>query len=287
MKIRRKIEMKKIIFIGAGSMTEAMISGMIETKLLKKEQIWATNKGNEERLQQLMNTYGINTSYDKHELFQDADIVILAMKPKDATVAIKDIKPFLQRQLIISLLAGVSMITIEKLIDQPLPIVRAMPNTSAAVSQSATALTMNNLVTREQKTLSKTLFDTIGLTVFVNEEQLDAVTGLSGSGPAYFYYFVEALEKSAIDLGLEQALAKDLILQTLRGAVSMVEKSSKTPEQLRKDVTSPGGTTEAGISVLDEYKVQEAIISCIKNAAAHSEKMGKALSSESNGLLNI
>ncbi|KKK33273.1 pyrroline-5-carboxylate reductase [Mesobacillus campisalis] len=273
--------MKKLVFFGAGSMAEALMSGIIENGLLKGSQIWVTNRNNQKKLKQLEQTYGINGSYDYNELFADADAVILAMKPKDAAGAINEFKSFLRDDiLLISVLAGVSLETMEQAAEKPLAIIRAMPNTSAAVSRSATAIAGNQRVTEAQKRIAQKLFDTVGFTAFVQEEQLDAVTGLSGSGPAYIYYLVEAMEKSAVEIGLEQKLAKDLIVQTLIGAAAMMATSEKTPEELRLQVTSPGGTTEAGIAILEKHGVQEAFISCIKEAANHSRKMGEALSSE-------
>jgi pyrroline-5-carboxylate reductase len=182
--------------------------------------------------------------------------------------------------LVISVLAGVSMNTIETLAKKTLAIVRAMPNTSATVGKSATAVAVNTRVSEEQIKRTKKLFGTVGLTTFVEEEQLDAVTGLSGSGPAYIYYLIEAMENSAVEVGLEKEMAQELIVQTLIGAAEMVKKSTKTSEQLRRDVTSPGGTTEAGIKVLEEKGVQEAFIACIKAATAQSKKMGDALCSQ-------
>lgn len=273
--------MKKLVFIGAGSMAEAIMSGIIENKLIDREQIWITNRNNQQKLDHLKKTYGVNGSYNYEELFTDADAVILAMKPKDAVSAIGEVKSFLNKEiLVISVLAGVSIETIEAAAGKQLAVVRTMPNTSAAINQSATAIAVNDRVTPLQKQLAKKLFKTVGFTAFVNEEQLDAVTGISGSGPAYIYYLVEAVEKSAADIGLEPKLAKDLFIQTLRGAASMLANSEKSPEQLRMEVTSPGGTTEAGISMLQKHEVQKAFISCIKAATAHSEQMGKALSLE-------
>ncbi|MDQ0157451.1 pyrroline-5-carboxylate reductase [Robertmurraya andreesenii] len=270
--------MEKIAIIGAGSMAEALLSGIIEKKLIHPEQIWVTNRSNQEKLHQLQEQYGVKTTYDLEILLRDATVVILAMKPKDAAASIKQIKSFLREDtLLISLLAGVSMASIEILAEQPIPIVRAMPNTSAAIGQSATALAKNAIVSEEQKSTVKTIFDTVGLTVFVEEPQLDAVTGLSGSGPAYIYYLIEAMEKSAVEIGLEGDLAKKLIVQTLIGAAGMVSKSSKTPKQLRTEVTSPGGTTEAGLKILKEHQVQEAFIQCIREATEQSKRLGEAL----------
>lgn len=273
--------MKKLAVIGAGSMAEALISGIVDNKLLNKEQIWVTNRSNEEKLQQLQEEYGVNTSYNTKEVLQYADLVILAMKPKDVASAMVQLKSLLTSDmLIVSVLAGVSIESIERLAEKPLSIVRAMPNTSAAIGKSATALAVNERVTSDQMGLVQSLFETVGLTTFVKEEQLDAVTGLSGSGPAYIYYLVEAMEKSAVEIGLEKEMAKDFIVQTLLGAAEMLAKSTKEPEQLRREVTSPGGTTEAGIKVLETHGVQKAFISCIKEATAQSKRLGHSLTNQ-------
>jgi len=270
--------MKKMAIIGAGSMAEAFISGILENKLIDRENIWVTNHSNRERLAKLQNNYGINSTYDLQALFDEADIVLLTMKPKDAAAAIDEIRSYLtEEMLIVSVLAGVAMNTIEILAGKPLSIARAMPNTSAAVGKSATAIAINERVTDSQLEAAKMLFGSVGLAVFVEEQQLDAVTGLSGSGPAYIYYLIEAMENSAAEIGLEKQMAKELIVQTLIGAAEMVKNSAKSPEQLRQEVTSPGGTTEAGIRVLEQHEVQQAFITCIKAAAVQSKQLGEAL----------
>jgi pyrroline-5-carboxylate reductase len=280
--------MNKIVMVGAGSMGEALISGMVESHLIQSKNIWATNRTNEKRLLELNEQYGITITYDLEKLFEGTDVVVLAMKPKDALSAIKQIRGHLTKQmLIISVLAGISIDAIQELTGKPLAIARAMPNTSATVGKSATAIAVNNFVSTHQLKTIKHLFRTVGLTTFVPEEQLDAVTGLSGSGPAYIYYLIEAMENSAVEVGLERQMAKELIVQTLIGAAEMVKVSTKTSKQLRKEVTSPGGTTEAGIQILEEHHVQHAFISCIKAATIHSKKMGMALSSQLNSAEQI
>lgn len=270
--------MKKLAVIGAGSMAEALISGIVENKLIDSHHIWVTNKANHVKLNELQTQYNVRTTYQLDQLFEDAEIVILAMKPKDATEAITHIKQYLTKEmLIISVLAGVSINSIEFLAEQHLPIVRAMPNTSAAVGKSATALAVNQKVSHRQIKLATKMFETVGLTTIVQETQLDAVTGLSGSGPAYIYYLAEAMEKSAADIGLEKKMAKEFIVQTLLGAAEMLAKSTKESQQLRKEVTSPGGTTEAGLKILEAYKVQNAFIDCIKEATAQSKRLGQSL----------
>ncbi|MFK9093182.1 pyrroline-5-carboxylate reductase [Bacillus salipaludis] len=273
--------MKKIAIVGAGSMAEAFISGILENGLIDRQNVWVTNNSNEKRLADLRERYGIHSTYDLDTLFEGADIVMLAMKPKDAATAIDTIREHLtEHMLVVSVLAGVSMNTIEIVARKPLSIARSMPNTSAAVGKSATAIAVNERVSLVQLETTKRLFGTVGLARFVEEEQLDAVTGLSGSGPAYIYYLIEAMENSAAEIGLEKQVAKELIVQTLIGAAEMVKNSSKSPEQLRKEVTSPGGTTEAGVKILEAHGVQQAFISCIQAAAAQSKKMGDALCSQ-------
>lgn len=272
--------MNKIAIVGAGSMAEALISGILENGLIDKNNVWVTNNSNKARLAALEERYGIHGTYDLDALFAGADIVMLSMKPKDAASAIESIRQHVtEGMLIVSVLAGVSMNSIEALAGKSLSIARAMPNTSAAVGKSATAIAVNERVSQQQLEMTKQLFGTVGLAAFVEESQLDAVTGLSGSGPAYIYYLIETMEKSAVEIGLEKGMAKELIVQTLIGAAEMVKNSSKSPEQLRREVTSPGGTTEAGIRVLEEHGVQQAFISCIKAATAQSKRMGEALCS--------
>ncbi|WP_318508495.1 pyrroline-5-carboxylate reductase [Bacillus sp. T3] len=273
--------MKKLAFIGAGSMAEAMISGIVESKLLTGEQIWVTNRSNQEKLDNLNQKYGVKGTYNLKELVEDADAVILAMKPKEAAIGISQIRSYLtEKTMLISVLAGVSIENIELLAEKKLPVVRAMPNTSATVGKSATGLAINSYVTERQQEIVQTIFETVGLTTFVEEKQIDAITGLSGSGPAYIYYLIEAMEKGAQEIGLDQQVAKQLIVQTLQGAAEMVATSSKPAKQLRQEVTSPGGTTEAGLRVLESFEVQKAFIQCIKEATAQSKRLGLALSDE-------
>lgn len=271
--------MEKIGFIGAGSMAEAIVAGLIKGKVFKSEQIIVSNRSNSERLNELSSKYGIETTHDKQKLVKDASIVVLAMKPKDVKAGLEGVQHLVHDQVIVSVLAGISIHTITTILGKEAAIVRAMPNTSAAILKSATAIAGSKTVTSRQMNKCKTLFEAIGICKIVEENQLDAVTGLSGSGPAYIYYLVEAMEKAAVEVGLDPFVARDLIVQTLLGASEMIAVSDKHPTQLRKEVTSPNGTTEAGISILKEKQVEEAFISCIKRATERSEEL-KAMFSE-------
>ncbi|MEH7383067.1 pyrroline-5-carboxylate reductase ProI [Bacillus sp. JJ1533] len=273
------MEMKQnIVFVGAGSMAEAMISGMLQKELFLPGQISVMNRSNHSRLEELNNTYGVKISQNIKETIKNAGIIILAIKPKDVAEAVLAIKDFVtEKQLIISVLAGVATTTITDLLNKEVAVVRAMPNTSAAIGKSATALSVGMYANENHLLIARQLFETIGIVTTVAEKDLHAVTGLSGSGPAYVYYLVEAMEKAADDIGLEKAIAKDLILQTIIGAAEMLKSSPKRPATLRKEVTSPGGTTEAGINVLEQYNYQQAIVACIKRATVRSAELGEAM----------
>jgi pyrroline-5-carboxylate reductase len=267
----------KIIFIGAGSMAEAIIAGGLSQQALAKDEVIVTNRSNHKRLEELEAKYGISSCRrdDLKNALQKVGVIVLAMKPKDAKEALEAIRPYVPSSaLVISVLAGISISFIEETLEVPCSIARAMPNTSAAIGKSATGIVFNRRVTEQQKKYTLNLFSAIGLTAVVEENQIDAVTGLSGSGPAYIYYLVEAMEKAAIEIGLDAETAKPLIIQTLSGAAEMLATTGQKAEDLRKAVTSPGGTTEAGLRVLEERRMKEAVIDCIKAATAQSKKLG-------------
>ncbi|MBB6454405.1 pyrroline-5-carboxylate reductase [Salirhabdus euzebyi] len=266
----------KIAFIGAGSMAEAIITGILNKGVIKPHQVYITNKDNQERLDRLNIIYHVPCMNDKKEVMKEADIVILSVKPKDAQEALHSIRPFVKKeQLIVSVLAGISTEFIEEQLGVEVPVIRAMPNTSAAIGHSATAVAKGKHARKEHLENAISLFQTIGTTTVVEEEDLHAVTGLSGSGPAYIYYLVEAMEDAAQQAGLQKEISKELIVQTLVGAAEMLKTTQETPSALRKKITSPGGTTQAGIETLEKYKYQEALIECIKNAKARSVELGK------------
>lgn len=270
---------KTIAFIGAGSMAEAIIAGLIAKEIVAPAQIIATNEQNEERLRSLKETYGIQVSRDKQEIMLKADIVVLAMKPKQVDEGIAAIKQYSsEKQLVISVLAGISTAYLSELLGHSAPVIRTMPNTSAKVGESATGMSAGEFATEADVALAASLFEAVGTVTVVPEEKLDAVTGVAGSGPAYIYYLVEAMEQAAQQIGLEEQEGKELIIQTLHGAVKRLSTTSKSAQQLYKEVMSPGGTTEAGLKVLSEQHFQEAIISCIKRATERSKELGEELS---------
>lgn len=266
----------KISFIGAGSMAEAIMAGLIEKNICHGKDIFVTNREDRTKLEELERRYGVHATYQMEELTKDADMVIFAVKPKDAESALEKIRPFInENTFFISVMAGISLAFLKEKLQVNCAVARAMPNTSASVGKSATALSFNQWVSKKQEDLAVTVFSSVGMTTVVEESKLDAITALSGSGPAYIYYIVEAMEQSAQEIGLDPETAKELILQTLAGAAEMLSTSDQEASELRKAVTSPGGTTEAGIQVLQSKKVEEAFIECIKAAAAQSKKLGQ------------
>ncbi|WP_459499563.1 pyrroline-5-carboxylate reductase ProI [Bacillus sp. C1] len=272
------MSIQNISFLGAGSIAEAIIAGLLDANVVKGEQITVSNRSNETRLQELHTKYGVNGTHDRRELLAHANIIFLAMKPKDVAEALTPLKEYItNNQLIISLLAGVSTSSITSLLQKNVPIIRAMPNTSAAILKSATAISPSLHATEQHVHIAKSLFETIGLVSVVKEDHMHAVTALSGSGPAYVYYVVEAMEEAAKQIGLEETVAKSLILQTMIGAAEMLKESTKHPSILRKEITSPGGTTEAGIEVLQSFHFQQALVACITQATKRSRELGKTL----------
>ncbi|MEC5425041.1 pyrroline-5-carboxylate reductase [Virgibacillus sp. C22-A2] len=268
---------KKIAFIGAGSMAEAIIAGIVKAEIVDDEQIIVTNKNNKERIDRLQKRYHIQSIVDKEKVIQHAEIIILSTKPYDLEAAIQSIKEFVKpNQLFISVVAGISTDTITDLIGVNAPVIRAMPNTSASIGYSATAISAGKYATTEQLKEAKELFETIGTTAIVEEDKMHIVTGISGSGPAYIYYLVEAMEKTAVESGLDRETAKDLIAQTIRGAGEMLKKSGEPADVLRKKITSPAGTTQAGLESLEKNDFQRIVKECVENARDRSIELGKS-----------
>jgi len=267
---------EKISFIGAGSMAESIMEGLINKHVLKSEHIYVANKENEARLEELKAKYNVIGNTDKEAVIQDADVVIFATKPYDMEDAVRDVKAFIQPgQLVISVVAGISTGFIGETLGKEVAIIRAMPNTSASVGYSATAIAKGKHATDRDIDLAKELFEAIGSVSVVEEEKMHIVTGISGSGPAYVYYLVEAMEKAALEEGLDEDTAKQLITQTIIGAGNMLKHAEDPVTILRENVTSPNGTTAAGIRTLSEYKFQEAVENCVKSATKRSIELGK------------
>jgi pyrroline-5-carboxylate reductase len=239
------------------------------------ENVYVMNKSDRVKQEYLQQTYGVQLIKENKELLQTADLIILATKPKDILTAMKSISSYLSSTtVVLSIVAGVPMATIEEELGKR-PIARCMPNTSATIGMSSSAVTWNSYVKEEFKVEIIDMLKAIGSVIQVEEDELHVITALSGSGPAYVYYFVEAFEKAAVSSGLSSKVARNLLIETLAGSAEMMKQSSQSPELLRNQVTSPGGTTEAGLEALKKNGFIEILGSCLKDAEIRSRELGK------------
>lgn len=261
--------------IGAGNMGDALIRGLVAQRLIPPTWIWVTNRSNRDRLQALQSRYGVRITSTKPPLLEAATVVILAVKPKDLPVVFDEIGGTVRHdQLVLSVAAGVPIRAIERAFPA-VPVIRAMPNTSAAVQASATAIAPGTLAREDHMLIATQIFQAVGDVVSVDEDVLDAITGLSGSGPAYVYRFTEALIAAGTNLGLSETLARRLSVQTLLGAARMLSESETDPAELRRRVTSPGGTTMAGLSVLEARGFASTVNDAVHSAVERARELAR------------
>lgn len=271
-----ELDQMNISFIGAGNMAFALIKGML-SKGIKAARIQVSDKS-QERLNLVQSEWPLKTSTDNLTACERADIVILAVKPQVLDKVLEEIAPVLseKKPLIISIAAGINVEKIKALTFDEAAIVRAMPNTPAMVQTGATGLFANSFVSEQQKAIASDLLSAVGLVKWVeNEALIDSVTALSGSGPAYFFYLMESMIAAGKALGLDETTAKDLTLQTALGAAHLAITSGENPQQLRKNVTSPGGTTEAALNYLNSQNVSEDIQNALKAAQQRSIELSQ------------
>lgn len=267
--------METIGFLGGGNMAEALIKGIIEARMWQPEHILVSDV-RQERLEYLEQRYKIKKVKSNEELAEKANIVVLSVKPQQITEAMVSIKEKLSKEaLVISIAAGVRTEKIREVLGER-AIVRVMPNTPALVGEGASVLFANDKgVLMLQK--ARSIFSAVGKAVVVDDENLiDAVTAVSGSGPAYYFLLMEEMIKAGISLGLDETTAKGLVLQTAKGAALLAEaaaKNGESAEQLRKKVTSPGGTTEAALKVFAEGRFGQLVCAALKKACERSKEL--------------
>ncbi|RDI45957.1 pyrroline-5-carboxylate reductase [Falsibacillus pallidus] len=265
---------KTIAFLGAGSMAEAMISGIVKSGLMPASHVIATNKSNVDRLNDLKNKYGIKGIQRDQLNMKEVDIIILAMKPKDIDAALDSLKDEISpNHVIVSVLAGISTARMEEGLPEGQQVLRVMPNTSSMLQESATAVAGGRYVSMDTVLEIKHLLSAIGEVYLIDEKQMDIFTGIAGSGPAYFYYLMEHIEKVGQQEGLDKETARNIGAQTILGAARMMLEQSDSPTELRKKVTSPNGTTAAGLEALRENGGGTAISEAVKSAARKSEEI--------------
>lgn len=263
-----------ITFIGAGNMGSSLIGGLINDGH-PCDKIWAADPS-DAKLAQLRDTFNIHTTTDNQHAVRTADIVIFAIKPQVfANIATSLANEIKQRgALVISIAAGIREASIQEWLGGQTPIVRSMPNTPALIGCGATALFANHFVTPAQHSQAESIMRAVGITVWLPEEKMmDAVTALSGSGPAYFFRFMECMEQAGQELGLPPDITHLLTLQTALGAAKMAMENSTPLADLRRHVTSPGGTTEKALMVFEEMQLSTLVKQALSAAKLRSEEL--------------
>ena len=267
------VKKSKLGFVGAGNMGKALIEGLLGA--LSPEQITAADL-RAEALQPL-SALGVNTSTEACDAVNGQDLVVLGLKPQVAAQVLEELAPYFDsNQTIISMMAGVPTARVEELLPPGMAVVRVMPQTLVRLRDAACALCAGHFAGTEQMSLVRSVFDIVGSTVEVSESQMDAVTGLSGSGPAWAYMVIEAMADGGVRMGLPRDVALQLAAQTLVGAGRLVLESGEHPAVLKDQVTSPGGTTAAGLHVLEDKGLRDALISAVQAAAERSSELGQS-----------
>lgn len=270
---------KTIGFLGAGSIAEALIRGLLAGGAARPEQLIVTNRSNRERLETLSRRYGVRGTHSKAAVVSQADVLVVACKPKDVPDLMEEIGAYTRDgQVLLSLAAGVSTATLSAGLAEGVQVVRAMPNTSCQVGESATAICLGWGAGEESRAVASAILGAVGRVVEVAEPLIDAVTGLSGSGPAYIYLMIESMVEAGRSVGLPDDVARQLAVQTLKGAAKMLDETGEDPALLRQKVTSPGGTTMAGLQELHEAGFRQGIVRAVSRATQRSRELGAMVS---------
>ena len=266
----------RIGFIGGGVMCEAMIRGMLKANVATCSLITASDPLAHRRLD-LQNRYGIITTSDNAVAAAGADVIVLAVKPQQANIVLRELRTVvLPSTLTISIMAGVTINTLASAIGDAQPIVRVMPNTPAQIGEGASGWTATSTVNAEQRKQTESMLSALGKhAYFENEHYIDMVTGVSGSGPAFVFLFIEAFMDAAVRIGIPRPIAEMLVLQTVKGSALYLEQSAAHPAVLRNQVTSAGGTTAAGLHELEAGAFRATIEHAVEAAFLKSEALGR------------
>ncbi|MGI6091385.1 MAG: pyrroline-5-carboxylate reductase [Veillonellaceae bacterium] len=265
---------KRIGFIGGGAMAEAIITGLLNSGLGKSANIMVSDISHS-RLEYLSKKFSITTAYDNQQIAEQSEILFLAVKPQVLDSVITPLKSAVsQSTLVLSIAAGVSIAKLEKYLPS-IPIIRVMPNTPLAVGEGMSAISLGKHASTADGEVAMQIFSASGKAVVVDESLLDAVTGLSGSGPGYGFVIIDALADAGVKVGLSRQAAIMLAAQTLLGTAKMVLETGEHPAKLRDMVASPAGTTISGIHVLEQRGVRAALIDAVIAASERSAEMGK------------
>lgn len=264
----------RLAILGTGRMGEALLSGLLRSGAWRRDQIVCTT-ASQRRAEVIAGRHGVVAHTSSAEAAAAADVVLIAVKPQSMAVLLAEIAPKLHRgQTVISVAAGVSTATIEAALLEDLPVVRVMSNTPVQVDEAMSVMAAGTHAGPAEVEVARTILEHTGKVLELAEEQLDAVTGLSGSGPAYVFLLAETMIEAGILLGIPRDVATELITQTMVGSAKMLRDSGRHPVELREAVTSPGGTTIAAIRVLEQERVRAAFLNAIEAATLRSRELG-------------
>jgi pyrroline-5-carboxylate reductase len=269
------LQKANIAFVGVGKMGGGLLEGVLSRNLITPEKIaiFDTMTG---RLAELSKKYPVRVAQNNRDVLKGADVVILCVKPQSMREVLAELKPVLgKNQLVISIAAGISTTLIEEALGKKIRVVRVMPNMPALIGCGATALARGQHATDEDIAISQQIFAAVGITVVVVEDLMDAVTGLSGSGPAYGFMMIEALADAGVLMGLPRDTALQLAAQTMLGAAMLCLRGDKHPAALKDMIASPGGTTIAGLKVLEDGKFRATLMKAVEAATLRSKALGK------------
>ncbi|MDR2709319.1 MAG: pyrroline-5-carboxylate reductase [Elusimicrobiota bacterium] len=266
---------KKIVFVGSGNMARAIISGIISAGMISPTNV-ICNDIVKDKLDKLSHDFGISIAKDKRTALLGADIIFLSVKPQDIANVLTEITHFIQTgAIIISIAAGITTDLIEKYLDKKVAVIRAMPNTPAMVGSGATALCAGKYANSAQLQKAQFLFSAVGKVVIEDESNFDAITALSGSGPAYVFYLCELMAQAGQELGLKKEIAEAFAAQTVYGAGKMLVKSGASATELKQRVKSPKGTTEAALNYFEECKFKDIVLEAVRLAKIRSQQLRK------------
>ncbi len=270
---RDMLENKNIGFVGAGIMAGTIAEGMLAAGAVTPAQIMMADP-RQDRLDELATEFGVSTTRDNREAAEFADVLMLATKPQVFARVLPEIAGSLEDTLVVSIAAGVPVAAIEARLPTGTRVVRTMPNTPSLVGAGATAIAKGSHASDDDLEIVKRLFDALGIIEVLSEAQLDAVTGLSGSGPAFIFVIIEALSDAGVKMGLHRRTAQKLAAQTVYGSAKLLIETGDHPGQLKDMVASPGGTTIAGLHTLESGGLRTTLINAVETATRRSEELG-------------
>jgi pyrroline-5-carboxylate reductase len=261
-------------FLGFGKMASALVQGMLQAGLCKSEEILVVNR-HPETIMQNVEEHGLRLAPSPKTLVQQADTIVLGTKPVDSLQVLRDVRQFLDGKLLISVAAGITLQALQDAAGYRTRVIRAMPNTPSLVKKGATVYAVGEHALPSDAQVAENLFSAVGLVFRLRESTLDAVTGLSGSGPAYVFTFIEALADGGVMMGLPREIASELAIQTVLGSAQMIRDTKLHPAELREMVASPGGTTMAGIEILESRGLRYTIMSAVRAASERARELGR------------